>query len=296
MQEHDKYSKYLIQNHGNSILRMAGVHDIPAWTPLQAELVVVRRFPDGVLEVPCPGRAQPDIFILEIATDPDARVPSQAVHDTALVYLERKIVPEVIVVFLREKGHVEPASSVTLHSRRGLTRWDLSWKAVKLWEVPAEELLGMGDVGLLPWVPLAQFTGPPEPIVSRCRARIDHQAPQLGHAQHQNLLAVTQMLLGLRYNQKEDKPVLQRLRALLGGRQVMIESPIYREIVEESKREGATEGKQEMLLNILLGRFGPAAKDLEVELKAVDLDRLDDLGLFAAKCRNLAAFRKRLLS
>ena len=153
MQEHDKYSKYLIQNHGNSILRLAGVHDIPAWTPLQAELVVVRRFPDGVLEVPCPGQAQPDIFILEIATDPDARVPSQAVQDTALVYLERKIVPEVIVLFLRKKGHVKAANSVTLRSRRGLTKWSLSWKAVKLWEVPAEELLGLGDVGLLSWVP-----------------------------------------------------------------------------------------------------------------------------------------------
>src|SRR5262249_52687116 len=208
----------------------------PDWTPLPAELVHISRFPDGVLEVPCAGQAQPNVFIIEIATDPDARVPSQAVQDTALVYLERQIVPEVIVLFLRKKGHVKAANSVTLRSRRGLTKWSLSWKAVKLWEVPAEELIGMGDVGLLPWMPLAQITGPLEPIVSRCRARIDHQSPQLGHAEHQNLLAVTQMLLGLRYNQKMDQPILERLRALLGGRQAMIESPIYQEIVAESKR------------------------------------------------------------
>ena len=42
---------------------------------------------DGVIEVPVLGQAQPDIFILEMATYPDARVPSQAVRDTALVYL-----------------------------------------------------------------------------------------------------------------------------------------------------------------------------------------------------------------
>src|SRR5262249_10032539 len=143
-----------------------------------------------------------DIFILEVATDPDARVPSQAVQDTALVYLERKIVPEVIVLFLRKKGHVKAADSVTLRSRRGLTRWDFSWKAIKLWEVPAEDLIGMSDVGLLPWVPLAQFAGLPERIVSRCRARIDQQAMQLGHDAHANLLAVTQILLGLRYNEE----------------------------------------------------------------------------------------------
>ena len=45
-----------------------------------------------------------------------------------------------------------------------------------------------------------------------------------------------------------------------------------------------------------MGRFGPAAKELEVELKAVEFDRLSDLAKFAAKCRNLASFRKRLLS
>jgi hypothetical protein len=296
IQPYDKCSKYLIQQHGNSILRMAGVHDIPSWTPLQAELVHVSRFPDGVLEVPCPGQAQPDIFILEIATDPDARVPSQAVQDTALVYLERKIVPEVIVLFLRKKGHVKAADSVTLRSRRGLTRLDLSWKALKLWELPAEVLISMGDVGLLPWVPLAQFDGPPERIVSRCRARIDRQAPRLGDAEHKNLLAVTQLLLGLRYNQKKEQPFLERLRALLGGRQAMIESPIYQEIVAESKREGAIETKREDILDFLVGRFGPAAKDLEVELEAVDFDRLRDLVKFAGKCRNLASFRKRLLS
>ena len=170
MHEYDKCGKYLIQHHGNAILRLGGVHDVDAWTPLQAEPVQARQLPDGVIEVRSPGQAQPDIFIVEIAAYPDARVPSQAARDTALVFLQRGIVPEVIVLFLHEKGNVAAADSLELRSRRGLTRWNLHWKAVKLWEVPAEELLAMGDVGLIPWVPLAQFEGPPERIVSRCRA------------------------------------------------------------------------------------------------------------------------------
>jgi hypothetical protein len=76
----------------------------------------------------------------------------------------------------------------------------------------------------------------------------------------------------------------------------MIESPLYQEVVEESRREGAIEAKREAILDFLVGRFGPTAKALEVELNAVELDRLDDLVKFVAKCRNLAAFRKRLLS
>jgi hypothetical protein len=294
MHECDKCGKYLIQHRGNAILRMGGVDDVARWAPRQAEPVQHRKLPDGVLEVWSPGQAKPDIFILEIATDPDARVPSQAVDDTALIYLERGILPEVLVLFLREKGNLPAADSVELKSRCGFTKLNLSWKAIKLWEIPAEDLLAMDDVGLLPWVPLAKVTGSPERIVRRCRARLDEAAPSLGHAEYENLLVATQFLLPLRYNQ--DQALLERLLALLGGRQAVIESPLYQEIVEEAERKGETKARQEDIMDVLKTRFGPAAKDLEVELKAVEFDRLGALHKFAVKCRNLASFRKHLLS
>jgi hypothetical protein len=77
---------------------------------------------------------------------------------------------------------------------------------------------------------------------------------------------------------------------------IWIESPLYQKVVEEAKREGETKGKREAILDFLVGRFGPPAKELEVELAAVEFDRLSDLVTLAVKCRNLAAFRKRLLS
>ena len=70
-----------------------------------------------------------------------------------MIYLQRGIVPELLVLFLHEKGNVVASDSVELRSRERLTKGKLSWKAVKLWEFPAEELLAMGDVGLIPWVP-----------------------------------------------------------------------------------------------------------------------------------------------
>ncbi len=76
----------------------------------------------------------------------------------------------------------------------------------------------------------------------------------------------------------------------------MIESLLYQEIVEESERKGETGARRKDILSFLRGRFGPAADALEVELEAVEFDRLDELVEFAAKCRNLASFRKRLLS
>ena len=57
----------------------------------------------------------------------------------------------------------------------------------------------------------------------------------------------------------------------------MIESPLYQEVVEEAERKGETKAKREAILDFLVSRFGPPAKELEVELKAVEFDRLSDL-------------------
>ena len=99
--------------------------------------------------------------------------------------MQRGIVPELIVLFLHEKGNVPAADSVELRSRRGLTKWDLSWKAVKLWEVPAEELLAMGDVGLIPWLildKLKQAGVEGKLVVKRCFIRLARSAQ--GHDDH----------------------------------------------------------------------------------------------------------------
>ena len=117
---------------------------IATWIPLQAELVLPRQLPDGVLSVLEHGQTTPDIYILEIATYPDARVPSQALRDAAIGLLERNVLPEVLVVFLHEKGNLPAADSIELRSRKGFTTLQLRWRAVKLWEVPAEDLFAMG--------------------------------------------------------------------------------------------------------------------------------------------------------
>jgi hypothetical protein len=76
----------------------------------------------------------------------------------------------------------------------------------------------------------------------------------------------------------------------------MIQSPLYQEIVEEAERDGETRARRQDILDILEDRFGPDAKDLEVELKATGFDRLRDLLKFAVRCDSLEAFRERLLS
>ena len=281
-QDYDRTSKWLIQHHGDAILRLAGVDDLASWRPLQAELVQPRQLPDGLVEARRAGRDEPDYYILEIATYPDARLLEQVLRDLTLVYLDRRVLPEVLVLVLHPKGKLKAGETQELRSPRGWTRWQASWRVVELWTVPAEELLAADDVGVIPWVPLSRFSGPPAPILRRCRARIDREAPAEERA---NLLAVTQVLTRLRYNDR-------RLLTILGGETAMIESPLLREF--EAKTEQKTMRKA--ILRGIEARFGPIPPEVTAALQAVeDGAKLDELFDLALGCPDLDSFRARLM-
>jgi hypothetical protein len=132
MFDYDKTSKWLIQHHGDALLRLAGVRGVVSWRPLQAELVQPRRLPDGLLEVQLAQQPRSDLFVLELATYPDRRVAEQVLRDLVLVYLDRQVLPEVLVVVLHPKGQLQVADTLALASPRDWTRWQASWRVVEL--------------------------------------------------------------------------------------------------------------------------------------------------------------------
>jgi hypothetical protein len=115
-------------------------------------------------------------------------------------------------------------------------------------------------------------------MLQECRQRIEENATSEDRA---NLLAVTQVLTRLRYND-------QQLLAILGGIQVMIESPLIQEIVARAKHET----RHEDILEVLEGRFGAVPTDIAMHLKGiVEEKRLRDLHRYAVRCSDLEAFR-----
>ncbi|HMF38331.1 MAG TPA: hypothetical protein VKF17_16935 [Isosphaeraceae bacterium] len=107
-----------------------------------------------MIEVHRQGRAEASLFVLEISTYPYAGLAEQAARDILLVYLDRGIVPENLVLVLHPQGNQRAAGELTLKSQEGSTRLQVAWKLVELWTIPAEDLLAASDVGLIPWVPL----------------------------------------------------------------------------------------------------------------------------------------------
>lgn len=281
----DRSGKWLIDHYGDSALRLVGVTGFYKWRPHPAEVVQPKQLPDGFLEVFFDDRKEPDPFLLEIATYPEPRVKDQVLRDALFVLLDRRVVPDVITLVLRPKGKMRLGGEQKLESRHGWTQITCRWRVVELWTVPAEVLFEANDVGLIPWVPLTQFNESPAIVVKECRERIDRLAPP---ELHENLLAVTQVMTNLRYNDSS-------LLVLLGGARTMIESPLIQEIVEKASAKAAVEAKQEDIETGLRARFGSLPRKVTKAIRKVDDKRkLSELVALAAQCPDLKTFEAML--
>jgi hypothetical protein len=282
-QPYDKSSKWLIQHHGDSMLRLAGIEKIAAWRPAPAEVVQPSQLPDGLLEVRLQGESRDDLFLLEVATYPERRAVTQLTRDLMGVYLDRGEMPEAVTLVLRPKGKYQVPRGCNLRSRRGLSSCRLKWRVVELWTVPAEELLEAGDVGLVPWVPLTDFADPPEKMLHRCRDAIERNAPA---GEKPSLLAVTQVLAFLRYNNRG-------LLTILGGTKAMLELPFLDELFAEKYENLLGARTRENIVAVLETRFGDVPRNLVEEIESVvDEKHLKRLVRSAAACPDLAAFRE----
>ncbi len=280
---YDKASKWLIQHYGDAILKIGGVTNLASWKPLQAELVQSRRLPDGLVEVRREGEEKSSLYVLELATYPEERLYDQVTDDMTMVYLDRRVLPEVLVLVLHPKGRLRIKDQTEVVSRDGLSRWTLSWRTVELWSIPAEELLDTGELGVVPWVPLSYISGSPKPVLEECRARIDEQAPP---EKRENLLAVIQFLGRLRYNTED-------LSQIFGGVNAMLELPFLDDILE--KRDAERTRKD--ILRVLRARLGPSVpREIATGLETIaDNARLDELVELAALCPDLESFRAKLV-
>jgi hypothetical protein len=243
--------------------------------------VAPRRLPDGLLEVSFPGEQLTTPFLVEIVSYADSRADDQVLDDILLVALDRQTVPEVISLVLHPRGNAQVQGRRQRASRRGLTRLHADWNVVELWTVEAEPLLAANDVGLVPWVPLAHFDGPPETLLRRCREQIDRLAKP---EELDSLLAVTQLLGGLRFTR-------DMLKAIFGGGRPMIESPRLDELLNEK----AALVFHTAIQIVLKSRFGDPPLDVVTALRGIQEEsRLQELVSWAAQCADLSAFQTRL--
>ena len=278
-QKYDKGSKWLLQHQARAILALAGAGGVRSCRPMPSEVVQATKLPDGLLEVRFEGQAKPDHVLVEVATYPEKRAVRQAMDDLTLATTVLKTPPDVLILVLRPKGRYRIPEGHEMTSRLGWSRLAGGWKVVPLWELDAEAMLASEDVGIVPWVPLMHSRERPEVVLEHCREQIE----RLAHpADKDTLLAVSQVMAELKFPDP-------RLLALLGGDRVMFESPLINRLL--------TGERHKAILDVLAARFGAVPVELREQLEAVTAPgKLKTLTRYSARCRDLEAFRAKLLS
>jgi hypothetical protein len=270
----------MLQEHGASILYLAGARSVLSCRARKAEVVQPRQLPDGLLEARFAESAEPGLVLVEVATYPEPRVVRQVQDDVMLVRQARGVLPEALVLCLCPRGQYRVPEQGEERSAQGWTSSALKWKVVELWTLSAEELLAAPNVGVVPWAPLARYDGPTEVLLQRCRDRLERE----GGRQKVNLLAVTQVFARLHFDRPEWLDIL-------GGRQAMIGSPLIQEIVAESRRDRRIQS----IRAVLETRFGAVTPTITAGLEQVKEEaNLDQLLRHAVLCASVKAFEERL--
>jgi len=280
----DRSGNWIIDNHGDSFLRLAKVTGFTSWRPASTVLTFPKQMPDGLLDVTFRDRPEPDPFLIEIESYPEPNTLAQLRDDAAMVLLTRGLLPNILLVVLYPKGNLRIDPEHAISSSHGLCELRLRVTVVNMWTISAEELLAANDVGLIPLVPLTQYTGPPEAMLQLCAERIAQQASP---KEEGNLLAATRVMAERRYNKVD-------LLRLLGGVQDMSWKQIFESSpsVMEAKAEAERKRACKYILHLLEKRFGPAPEDLAAHLRTIeDQDKLDRLLDVAVECADLEAFR-----
>ena len=194
----DRSSEWLIEHYADSLLLVAGVTGFTSCSAVNPVMVHPKRVPDGVLEVTFPEYPTPSVFLIEVTTYPDKEERDQVMEDIALVLLERRVIPEVISIVLSTRGNQTLKGEHQRNSRHNRTSLTCKWQVVNLWELPAQRLLDLNQPGVLPLIPLTQFSEKPSEMFEMCRERIDRSAPP---DQGDNLLAIAATMTAFRYNE-----------------------------------------------------------------------------------------------
>jgi hypothetical protein len=278
---YDASSKWLIENHADAILRLAGVTGVVSFKALPGEVVQSRQLPDGLVEVRLAGRPDPALFLIEINTYPDNRVPGELLDDLMLTYLNRRQLPELVTLVLCPKGNLQVNPRAEVVSPLGWSRLEAGWRVVNLWELSAADFLPLTDPGLAPWVPLTRLDVPAEQVIQQCKDVIEANSEG---GQKANLLAVTEILSGLVHDER-------MLETILRGGFGMIESPVLKKWLRESE----VAAYQSMLLGAVSRRFGTVPPDVSATVRLItDHPRLELLLDSAYSAATLDDFRAAL--
>jgi len=242
----DSMMKRLVRRYAKHFVRWL-VAEAVFVRALDIELQNQQLFADALLEVMLHGTSA--LLHIEFQAYDDPDMATRLLEYNVLASRQYGHLPVYsYVIYLRRAGEVAESPLV-----RGFPTGEdvhhFFFGVIKLWEVPAEFLLQAEWLGVLPLVTLTKGGKRPEVV----KEMID----QLVLVEEYDLLAIARVVGGLVF---KTEPELEWFRKRFSMFQdILRESWVYQEIVEEGVEKGREEGRiqeqREMLLKLIQIRF-----------------------------------------
>lgn len=216
-----------------------------------------------------------EVVHLDVQAGPDTDKPRDVLAYHGLLHRHYRVPVHSILLLLRRQAQLSVhTGAISYAARPGRSKMDFGYEVLRLWERPAEELLG-GELGTLPLAPLGRL---PEGLSHEDGMRwvVDRVVERLARegqpAIVRRLLRATFVLSGLRLDRRQIQNLFQGVRA-------MRESDTYQAILDEGREEGRVQGAQRTLLSQGRKKFGEPDQATRNALLAItDPERLERLG------------------
>ncbi len=166
-----------------------------------------------------------------------------------------------------------PADSTPIETAFVSTTTRHDYRVLRLWEEDPERLLN--DPALLPLAPLAAALQPQTLLL-----RVVEQVNQLEPTQRQEISTYTQILAGLKF----EKGLIRQLFR----EDIMRESVIYQDILEEGRQEGRQEGERSLVLLLLEQRVGQLSQIERDRISVLSVKQLEALALALSNFSSVA--------
>ena len=246
-------------------------------TLLNVDLSTVTTAADVVFGI---GDPPAEILHLDAQSGPSATKHLDVLAYNALLHRQYRVPVRSIVLLLREQAvHPNMTGRVEYATRPERGRMEFRFEVIRLWEIPAEQLLRSS----LTTAPLAVLGKLPETlgltdglaaVVRQLAERLERESVA---SPADRLLTAAYVLTGLRLRAPDE------VRQLFQGVSIaMRESVTYQAILEEGRQEGRQEGRVEELHRMILRqgrvRFGEADESIRQQIEAIrDIVVLEDL-------------------
>lgn len=199
---------------------------------LDIELKSQHTFADALLEILLAGKQV--LLHLEFQTDKDEEMEVRLLEYNVLASRQYEHRPVYsYAIYLRKTGKIAKSPYIRRFvDDREVHRFH--FRVIKLWEMPAEQLLQMRWQGLLPLVTLTKGGKKPEVV----KVMIDH----LASAEEFDLLAIAQVVGGLAFKRESEQEWFRRRFSMY--QDILKESWVYQEIGQEFFEKGREEERQ----------------------------------------------------